>query len=70
MIESYVNFLEKANDTISILIKIHFGGLRPHVHRPPKTAFNNSQPNAMKFDIEIVCIQEIVMDYMSLEFFL
>ena len=28
MIESYVSFLEKANDAILILIKVHFGGLR------------------------------------------
>ena len=28
MIESYVSFLKKANDTIFILIKVHFGGLR------------------------------------------
>ena len=27
MVESYVSFLEKANDTIFILIKVHFGGL-------------------------------------------
>ena len=41
----------------------------PHIYRPPKTAFNNSEPIAMKFDIEIVCTQEITMASMSLENF-
>ena len=37
----------------------------PHTYRPPKTAFNNSELIAMKFDIEIICTQEIIMGYMS-----
>ena len=40
----------------------------PHIYRPPTTAFNNSEPIAMKFDIEIVCTLEI-MGYMSLQNF-
>ena len=28
MIESYVSFLEKGNDTVFILANVHFGGLR------------------------------------------
>ena len=49
MIESCVSFLEKANDAIFILIKVHFGGLRAN------------EPIAIKSDIEIVCKQEIIM---------
>ena len=41
----------------------------PHIYRSPKTAFNNSEQIAMKFDIEIVCTQEIIMGYMSLDNF-
>ena len=41
----------------------------PHICRPPKTAFNDSEPIAMKFDIETVCTQGIIMGYMSLENF-
>ena len=41
----------------------------PHIYRPPKTAFNNSEPIAMKFDIEIVCTREIIMGYINLEIF-
>ena len=40
----------------------------PHIYRLPKTAFNNSEPIAMKFDIEIVCTK-LIMGYVSLEFF-
>ena len=36
---------------------------------PPKTAFNNSEPITMKFNIEIACTLEIIMGYMSLENF-
>ena len=39
------------------------------VYRPHKTAFNNSEPIAMKFDTEIVCTQEIIMGYINLELF-
>ena len=39
----------------------------PHIYRPPKTTFNNSELIAMKFSIEIVCPQEIIMGYKSLE---
>ena len=41
----------------------------PHIYGPPKTAFNNSEQIAIKFDIEIVCTQEIIIGYMSLEYF-
>ena len=39
----------------------------PHICRPSKTVSNNNETIAMKFDIEIVCTQEIIMGYMSLE---
>ena len=67
MIEPYVSFLKKPNDAIFILIKVHFGGLRAPYLQTPKTVFNNSEPNAVKFGIEFVCTQEIIMGYMSLE---
>ena len=41
----------------------------PRIYRPSKTAFNNNELIAMKFNIEIVCTQEIIMGYISLEFF-
>ena len=69
MIKSYVSFLEKANDATFILIEVHFGGLRAHNYRSPKTTFNNCEPIAMQFDIEIVCTQKIIMGYVSLEIF-
>ena len=39
----------------------------PHIYRPLKTIFNNNEAMAMKFDIEVLCTQEIIMEYMSLE---
>ena len=41
----------------------------PHIYRPTKTVSTNNETIAMKFDIEIVCTQEIIMGwvYMSLE---
>ena len=51
--------------------KSTLGVYGPHIYRPLKTAFNNSEPIAMEFDIEIVvCTQEIIMAYMGLEIFL
>ena len=41
MIESYVSFLEKATDAISILIKVHFGGLRAPYLQDLLTSNNN-----------------------------
>ena len=37
------------------------GVYEPHIYRPPKTAFNDSEQIPMKFDIEIACTQEIIM---------
>ena len=54
---------------ISFRSRSTLGVYEPHIYRPPKTAFNNSEPIALKFDIEIVCTQEIIMGYMSLEIF-
>ena len=45
------------------------GVYRPHIYRPTKIAFSNSEQIAMKFDIEIICTQGIIMGYMSLENF-
>ena len=33
MTESYVSFLEKANDAIFLLIKVHFGVYGPHIYK-------------------------------------
>ena len=46
-------------------------GLRaPYIgYKLLKTVFNNNEPVAMKFDIGIVCIQEIIMDYIAFGFF-
>ena len=41
----------------------------PHIYGPTKTAFNNSEQIAIKFDIETVCTQEIIIGYMSLDNF-
>ena len=64
MIESFF-FL--ANDKILILVKVHFGGLQAPYLQTPKTAFNNNELVAMKFDIETVCTQ-IIIGYISLDF--
>ena len=69
MIESYVIFLEKANDAIFILIKAHFGGILAPYLQTPKTAFNINEPITVKFDIENACTQEIIISYISLDFF-
>ena len=45
------------------------GGYGPHIYRPPETAFNTSEPIAMKFDIQIICTKEIIMGYMNFEKF-
>ena len=38
-----------------------------HFYRSPKIVCNDNETIAMEFDIEIVCTQEIIMVYMTLE---
>ena len=63
-------FRELLMSIFSLWSSSTWGVYGPHIYRPPKTTFsNNNNSITMKFNIEIACIQKIIVGYISFEKF-